>query len=170
MEDLLKTPAEDKRESISDSPDSAPVTQPTPSAPEEKEAFKLLQELTQQFLKLKGLGIFYLQAHVDKSKVHLKEFFSKAAIALLLFYGITGLFFIALSFTLYGIALGLSQALDEPWLGFLLTGIISLVILSLYLKFKLSHDKKSSLERRIKTYEQEQIKLEQNFGKENKIF
>jgi len=93
-----------------------------------------------EFEKMFASGSSYIDTKIDGLKTYIKEYlFSLFTLLSSIFFGIT-ILLIAISFFIYGIAIGLGEALGgRLWLGFIITGgslLLGKLIFSKLILFK----------------------------------
>ncbi|MBF0104401.1 MAG: phage holin family protein [Deltaproteobacteria bacterium] len=110
-------------------------------------------------------GSSYMDARIDGLKFSAKESLQGFFVAVCCsFFGVL-ILFIAVAFVMYGIALGLANALGgNLWLGFVLTGGIVVLGILTFSKIILVHTRKKSLKNKLTKYKEELKTQRHNWG------
>lgn len=107
----------------------------------------------------------YLRAQLDRSKLGVKELLWKAALGVCAFFVMSGALFLAVGFTLYGLALGLAELLEgRLWLGFLGTGTAFLALSFGLLCLIRARSGKNALKEKVQDYERTLEEQRLRFG------
>lgn len=148
-------PEESSRPGEGDS--STPSPQP-PSA-------EGLQELSDKLAEVSSYLSLYLESQRDRLQLAIKQGLWGLALFPLGIFVVGGTILMALGFLGYGVATGLARLLGQgPWLGFLLTGVILLMVLGILLTYLFKVRNKGGLKGRRKQWKQELQKQRERFG------
>ncbi len=124
-----------------------------------------IRALAQQFSETKEYFASYVSTQWERAQISLKETSAEVVLGGLTLFLFYGLMLIACAFVCYGAAVGLGEVLGRSWLGFIAVGGGFLVLSFTFLLFYLSKTKKQSLNKRVKDYEQELQKQNDEFGR-----
>lgn len=124
-----------------------------------------LQELTERLGEVSAYLSLYLETQRDRLQIAVRKGLWGLAIFPITVVLIAGSILIALSFMAYGTATGLSQVMgDRPWLGFLLTGLLFLILLALIVGYTVKIKGSKGVEKRRQEWEGELASQRKRFG------
>ena len=132
---------------------------------EDKRALEAMEALPKQFQEIwEHLGD-YLAAKWALSKGEIKNGILIFALSTLLVFLFSGALLIAVAFVFYGSALLLSEALGgRPWAGYLISGAGLLLMVAIYIRWKLGALRRAAVKKRIQDYEQKLDQQKVRYG------